>query len=100
MKRVPFALTAVLALAIVGSLVAQSQESYPTATANQQQTGSTPTSGPSTVPVDQQQTTTTDPATQPASSLPATASPLPLIGLGGLVSLAAGLWVSRSRRRA
>ena len=53
-------------------------------------------------PVEQQQTTPTDaaaPATADQTSLPATASPIPLLGLGSLLAIGSGLVLSRFRRR-
>ena len=91
MQRILSTLAAALILTLSVAVVAQAQE-YPQGTTAQQ-------------PVDQQQTTpeqTTpvDPNASTSTDLPRTASPLPLVGLGGLVSLAAGVWLARSRRRA
>lgn len=95
MQRILSTLAAALILTLSVAVVAQAQE-YPQGTTAQQ-------------PVDQQttpqqttpeQTTPVDPTVSTSTDLPRTASPLPLVGLGGLVSLAAGAWLARSRRRA
>lgn len=87
MKRITSLVLAMLALTFVTVTAVQAQESYPQGTTANQTT-------------DQTQTTT-DPAAAPVSSdLPATASPMPLVGLGGLVALGLGSLLNRSRRRA
>jgi hypothetical protein len=83
MKRVLSSLAAVLVLTTAVTVTARAQDPYQT----QQQ----------------QSTTTTDPAATPTTtssteSMPATASPLPLVGLGGLASIAAGMWLTRRRK--
>ena len=91
MKRITSLVLAVLVLTIVAVTSTQAQEPYPPGTTAQQPSGT----------VDQQQTTTTDPAqTMPSSELPATASPMPLVALGGLAALGVGAFLNRSRRRA
>jgi len=90
MKRITSLLLAVLALALVTVTAVQAQDQYPQGTTAQQPSGT----------VDQS-TTTTDPAqTTPSSELPATASPMPLVGLAGLAALGIGSLLNRSRRRA
>lgn len=93
MKRVMFSLASVLVLVAALAVTALAQESYPSQQQQQQPT----TTDQSTTPA------TTDPATTSSTTstepMPATASPLPLIGLGGLASLAAGAWVTRRRRK-
>ena len=91
MKRITSLLLAVMALTIVAVAAVQAQEQYPQGTTAQQPSGA----------VEQQPTTTVDQtSTAPASDLPATASPMPLVALGGLVSMAAGAALSRLRRKA
>ena len=91
MKRITSLLLAVLALTIAAVVAVQAQESYPQGTTAQQPSGT----------VEQQSTTPADPAaTAPSSDLPATASPMPLVALGGLVAMAAGTALSRLRRKA
>ncbi len=91
MKRITSLVLAMLALTIVSVTAAQAQEPYPPGTTAQQPSGT----------VDPQATTTADPVeTTPSSDLPATASPMPLVGLGGLVALGVGTFLNRSRRRA
>jgi LPXTG-motif cell wall-anchored protein len=88
MKRMTSLALTLLALTIVAATSAQAQEPYPPGT--QQPSG---TADP--------QATAADPAqTAPSSELPATASPMPLVGLGGLVALGVGTILNRSRRRA
>ena len=90
MKRITSLLLAVLALTLVAVTAVQAQEPYPPGTTAQQPSGT----------VDQS-TTTADPAqTTPSSELPATASPMPLVALGGLAALGVGSLLNRSRRRA
>ena len=91
MKRITSLLLAVLALTIATVVAVQAQETYPQGTTAQQPSGT----------VEQQPSTTVDPAsTVPSSELPATASPMPLVALGGLVAMAAGAALSRLRRKA
>lgn len=91
MKRITSLALAVLALTIVAVGTSQAQEPYPPGSTAQPPGGT----------VDQQQTTTADAAqTMPSSDLPATASPMPLVALGGLAALGAGAFLNRSRRRA
>lgn len=91
MKRITSLLLAVLALTIVTVAAVQAQEQYPQGTTAQQPSGT----------VEQQSTTPVDPAaTTTSSDLPATASPMPLVALSGLVSMAAGAALSRLRRKA
>ena len=91
MKRITSLLLAVLALTIVTVTAVQAQDQYPQGTTAQQPSGT----------VEQQPTTTADPmATTPSSELPATASPMPLVALGGLAALGAGRLLARPRRRA
>jgi len=105
MQRKTSLLVAAMLLTIAAAAAAQSGDPYPQnqpaqgsdAAVNQQST--TPAQTPAT-PADQQQTTPADPSTTTSSELPKTASPLPLMGLGGLASLAAGAWMTRPRRRA
>lgn len=88
MKRMTSLVLAMLALTIVAATSAQAQEPYPP--------GTQPPSGtvdPQTTAADPAQTTT-------SSELPATASPMPLVGLGGLLALGVGTILNRSRRRA
>lgn len=95
MKRGLFALLA--ALSLFAASIASAQDSY---TQQQQQSTTDAQSQSQTqdpAPVDQ--ATTTDASTT-TSSLPATASPVPLLGFVGLLTLAAGVWVIRARRRA
>jgi hypothetical protein len=94
MKRITSLVLAVLALTIVTAIAVQAQESYPQGTTAQQTPSGTTTD--QTAP-----TTTTDPAAQtPATDMPATATPMPLVGLGGLGALGLGSLLNRSRRRA
>ena len=91
MKRITSLLLAVLALSIVAVAAVQAQEQYPQGTTAQQPSGT----------VEQQSTTPVDPAmTAPATDLPATASPMPLVALGGFAAMAAGAALSRLRRKA
>jgi hypothetical protein len=87
-------LVILLALAAFAAPLMAQTETYPqsTTTTDQQM---------------QQSTTSSDPATESATSpttteseLPATASPLPLVAMAGLMALAGGAWVSRPRARA
>ena len=103
MQRKTGLLVTAMLLALAAAAAAQStdqNQSYPQgsdAAVNQQQT--TPAQAPATQT--DPQTPATDPSTTNTSSqLPKTASPLPLVGLGGLVSLAAGARMTRTRRRA
>jgi LPXTG-motif cell wall-anchored protein len=66
------------------------------ATMNAQST--TPAQTPAT-PTDQP-APPTDASSTTSSSLPKTASPLPLMAVSGLLSLAAGAWLARPRRKA
>jgi len=91
MKRVLSSLASVLVLTAALAVTAQAQD-YPSGTTAQQQPTTT---------TEPQPTTTTDASTSTTTSsteMPATASPLALMGLGGLASLAAGAWFSRRRR--
>jgi len=91
MKRITSLLLAVLALSIVAVAAVQAQDQYQQGTTAQQPSGT----------VEQQPAAAADPAmTAPATDLPATASPMPLVALGGLVSMAAGAVLSRRRRKA
>lgn len=103
MKRTQSLLVAAMLLTLAGAAAAQSQDpnqasdQQPNAAVNQQSTTQAQTP---TTPTDQA-TPPADPSSTPTSSdLPRTASPLPLMGLGGLVSLAAGAWLVRPRRKA
>ena len=88
MKRITSLLLAVLALTILTVAAVQAQEQYPQGTSAQQSGTVEPT-------------TTADPAaTAPSSDLPATASPMPLVALGGLAAMAVGAALSRLRRKA
>ena len=95
MQRTLSTLAAALVLTLSVAMVAQAQESYPQGTTAQQPVDQSQPTTPdqTTPPVDQSTTTTTT-----SSELPRTASPLPLVGLSGLMSLAAGAWLARSRR--
>jgi hypothetical protein len=86
MKRFASLLLAVLALTIATVVAVQAQEStYPQSTT---QTATDPAA-----------TTPTDPAaTAPATDLPATASPMPLVALGGLAAMAVGQALSKRRK--
>jgi LPXTG-motif cell wall-anchored protein len=91
MKRITSLLLAMLALTLVAVTAVQAQEQYPQGTTAQQPSGT----------VEQQPTTTADQSTvTPSSELPATASPMPLVALGGLAAMAAGATLSRLRRKA
>ena len=96
MRRGLFALLA--ALSLFAASIASAQDSY----SQQQQQSTTDAQSQSQTqdpaPADNQATTTD--ASSTTSSLPATASPLPLLGFVGLLTLAAGVWVIRARRRA
>src|SRR5262249_25546916 len=104
MQRKTSLLVAVMLLTIAAAAAAQSGDPYQQnqpaqgsdAAVNQQST--TPAQTPTT-PAEPQTSTPADPSTTTSSELPKTASPLPLMGLGGLVSLAAGAWMTRPRRR-
>ena len=86
MKRFSSLLLAVLALTIATVVAVQAQEStYPQSTT--QQTATDPAAA---TPVDPAATTSTD--------LPATASPMPLVALVGLASMAVGSALSRRRK--
>ena len=89
MKRILCSLVAALVLTLAGAAVALSQEGSSQPAVDQQPT--TPTTDQSST-MDQSSTTT-------SSDMPKTASPLPLMGLGGLSALASGLWLSRPRRK-
>lgn len=105
MKRSWFSIAAVLALIMVVSVASAQQQ--PSGTSSSP-TSST-TSGTSSDMNAQSQSThpSTTPATTEASttenstskSLPSTASPMPLVGVIGLLTLAAGLWVARVRQK-
>jgi len=97
MKRIPSLLVAAMLLTLAGVAAAQSQDPNQAPAMNQQSTApaqaqTTPAHQPAP-PADQSSTT-------PSSDLPKTASPLPLMGLSGLVSMAAGAWLVRPRRKA
>src|SRR5262245_12341642 len=103
MQRKTFLLATAMLLTVAAAAAAQSADENQysqgsDATVNQQST--TPAQTPSTSTPADQQTIPADPSTTTSSELPKTASPLPLMGLGGLASLAAGAWLNRSRRRA
>ena len=93
MKRGLFALLA--ALSLFAASIASAQDSY----TQQQQQSTTDAQSQTQDPAPVDQATTTDASTT-TSSLPATASPVPLLGFVGLLTLAAGVWVIRARRRA
>jgi MYXO-CTERM domain-containing protein len=115
MKRLHVSLMAAVFLIMAGAVLAQAQQPYQEGSMTQQsatdpQPSTTPqqpaaTTPSSSAPADQPSTTTatqTDPSTTPTStstSMPKTASPLPLVGLGGLFALAGGLLI-RPRRTA
>jgi hypothetical protein len=64
-------------------------------------TSTTTTTPPSTETqstVDQSTTTSTSTTTD--NNMPSTASPLPLIAMSGILTLIAGMWISRRRRSA
>jgi cytoskeletal protein RodZ len=97
MKRVVLSLAAVLALASVIATAVQAQESTPSnapGATTQQPATQTPTSTS-----DQPATTTSSASTSSGSSMPATAGPLPLVGMGGLASLAVGALLARRPRK-
>ncbi len=110
MKRTVIVLAALLALATAGLATAWAQETYPTGSSGS--SPATPTDQQASTPAQQQAgtqpaatsdqapTTTPDPTITSEGKMPKTASPLPLVGLGGLTTLAMGLWASRPRRRA
>jgi len=67
-----------------------------TTTTDQNQSTTTPsTTTTTTTPSDQ---TNSNTMTSDQTSLPATASTLPLVGLGGVFALTIGLWLSRPRK--
>jgi len=98
MKRT-IASLAVLAILATGAL-AQTSDPY------NSNPNTTPSSTPSTTPNDNTladpnaSTTTTTDADVNSESLPATASPLPLLALNGLGMIATGAWLVRRRRHA
>ncbi len=103
--RLVFLMAIVLGMAVSGSLMAAAQDAVQGSPTGQQsgtmaqQQGST-TNPQQTGTMDNSQTSsTTDPADQSGSSLPRTASLLPLTGMGGLATLVAGLWLRRPRRK-
>jgi len=109
MKRTVIVLAALLALATAGVAAAWAQTGYPSspssnspASVNDQQSSTMPQQS-GTAPAatnSDQASTATEPAPASDEQMPKTASPLPLIGLGGLATFASGLWVSRPRRKA
>src|SRR5438093_140889 len=108
MKRMQIRFAAGLTLLSVGALSVLAQESdqsmnKTTTAAMDQPTTTTPEQQPTTTttpsaPTEQPSTSTNPSATTPNSDLPKTASPLPLVGMGGLISLASGVLVTRFRR--
>jgi hypothetical protein len=104
--RLVFLMAIVLGMAASGSLVAAAQtdaQGSPTGQQSgamaQQQQGSTTNQQQTGTMENSQTSSTTDPADQSGSSLPRTASLLPLTGMGGLATLVAGLWLRRPRRK-
>jgi len=101
MKRTLTAIAFVAVLA--GAAAAQSSSprndestntTTPTTTTTQPNTIESNTTPPATTTT----TTTSDMNGSGTTDLPRTASPLPLAGAGGLLSLGTGLWLSRRRR--
>lgn len=89
MKRITSLLLAVLALTIVTVSAVSAQDQYPQGTTDQAQPSGT---------VEQTPTTTADQSTTvPSSELPATASPMPLVALGGLAAMALGATLRRRK---
>jgi hypothetical protein len=99
MKRT-IASLAVLAVLATGAF-AQTSDPYNTNNANNTNNASTTTTTTTTdnTLADPNATTTTT-TTEADESLPATASPLPLLALNGLGMIATGAWLVRRRRHA
>lgn len=106
MKRSWFSLAAVLSLIVAVSIASAQQDysgSQPSGTSSSTTSSSSSSqmqsqsTDPSTTSPTTEASTTSDPAT--SSTLPATASPMPLVGVIGLLTLAAGLWIARMRQR-
>jgi cobalamin biosynthesis Mg chelatase CobN len=118
MKRFLVYATVVVALvALTGPAMAQystGTSSSTTTTANPNNTNQNMTDPPTTTTtasssaatqgtVDQNTTTTTSgtsTTTDTNHNMPRTASPLPLIAMSGILTLVAGMWISRRRRSA
>jgi len=102
MKHAVISLAAALVLISAAVAFAQTDPNYSNppaqqpATTSQSTTTDQSTTTTTTTPSDQ--TTQTNSMTSDQTTLPATASTLPLVGLGGIFALTVGLWMSRPRR--
>ena len=106
MKRfLVYSAVVVALLALTGPALAQ-YSTGSSSTTNQNMTtpstSTTTTTAPSSTTTQgtADQSTTTNTSTTTSTTMPRTASPLPLIAMSGLLTLLAGMWISRRRRSA